>query len=207
MKKFLAAFVLPLAFVCSTAFAAQFKKGDKELGFGLEFTSGKDLKNTDFSVDFGYHFTPENQGTVLIDYKKLEVAGLSATGGFFGFAYDRNLLGIKKDLVPHFGGGFKIPLSDYKDVYSNVMFIHGGAKYFFTSSVLIRMSLAIERYKGANNFDDSTSVALRAGYVIKFADLGLSKKTSRGKVKAKSSSGKKKSTTKKKSRRKRKTAR
>jgi len=163
MRKYLTA-VIMLFFASAAVNAQVFQAGTKELGFSFDFSSAKDLKTTNLNVDLGYHFTPDHQGSLLLQHSKLN----DVKGGFLGFGYDYNILDYKKDIIPYLGGGFKIPMSDYKDIYDNVLFIHGGMKFFITQRTMIRVSLDLERYAGADNFDDSTAIALRAGYIVTF---------------------------------------
>lgn len=160
--------------------AQDLQKCTKELGFGFEFISADDLKSTNLNIDYGYHFTAEHQGSALLEYSKLEINDSDSTGGFLGMVYDYNFVDFKDGVVPYLGGGLKIPLSDYKDIYDNVLFAHGGFKFFITKRTAIRLSLDIERYAGADDVDDSTALSLRAGYIVTFGPkMGSAKSTTK----------------------------
>jgi len=167
MKKVLSVCVGLLLLGCLPVMA--FVKGDVELSPHFQYTSSDNLDSTSLILEGGYHLDEKHQISGLIEYEKSEYAKtFEITGGFIGIGYDYNIIDKSDKHIPFIGGGLKLPNSDYKDIISRILYIHGGFKSFLSEKVAVRTSLDIEKITAEEPFDDDTSISLRLGIIIFF---------------------------------------
>ncbi|MFH1380313.1 MAG: hypothetical protein ABII23_08555 [bacterium] len=165
-----------------------FEKGMNELAPTFSFVNADDADTMSLGLAYGYFFTSNHEGKLILDYSKTEVGLSDISGGYLGLGYEYNFIDVSMDHLPFLGGGINFPLSDYGDLYDRILFIQGGFKSFFVpEKAAFRSSLSIERFFGSDNIDDSTAMALRFGLVIFFEPIKFQKKSSLKKASTKKS--------------------